>query len=676
MPGNVPENRPERQDLAGDPPSTVRPGRPVRGAAAGGGPAARAPSAQHAAEITDVWSWTGRKYRVRALVLLSVNFVLFCGLCTFTHWLHVARMFDFAWDAYATPFRFWGAQTQNLYDFILFPVSVDLTPMYAVVIGLLLAAIVVVPISVSILYRFRSALPFTAAVFVFAHLPWMAITLLGSCVLASVKPFRMKFRYGSALLAMLPVLVYLYMATRGANDPLSASISPERKLLLAGPWILAILAACVMLAVIIFIARLVNYRPGAVAPVIAVMFATPFLLFRSYVGTDELQYRILEAEYGPRSERFKPVRDVTEEVFVLVHRWTDPSASTKSQRARLAEFLEQEQSARRRIPQHFLLKLLDDRRDAYDACADFIADHPESRYVPNVLYIQALALDTRLQSVSLTGMVEHDALQRELYTDFPHVESEPVWNTLMTRYPNSRLSVAARLRVAQLRLRSGDAAGALRVLDTSAGGPTAADNLGAQPPAEPRMLLQTRPPESSLKYDPDHDLFEIRRLRELIRSNIDREVLGGEGDLIAALEHSGHAAECVEPLAELAGLDPHRALYREQLLKIAQEHPEHPLYDNLIVTWASTHPDRETRVRMLRACIERFPEGDALPGAMLELADIEIGAQDESRRATGIELLRTLSERFGDTCWGARAAELLPLIAPPSATPTQPVVRP
>ena len=104
----------------------------------------------------------------------------------------------------------------------------DQTPIYGVVVGLLVAAIVAVPISVAILYKFPSALPFCAAVLVFAHMPWMGVTLVASCILAALKPFRMAFRYGSALVGLLPVLLYLYLATRGAAESLGASFSRER----------------------------------------------------------------------------------------------------------------------------------------------------------------------------------------------------------------------------------------------------------------------------------------------------------------------------------------------------------------------------------------------------------------------------------------------------------------
>ena len=45
-------------------------------------------------EIVDVWSRTQAKYRIRAVVLLLANLLLFCGLCVFAHWLHFARAFD------------------------------------------------------------------------------------------------------------------------------------------------------------------------------------------------------------------------------------------------------------------------------------------------------------------------------------------------------------------------------------------------------------------------------------------------------------------------------------------------------------------------------------------------------------------------------------------------------
>lgn len=632
--------------VAADTPDTAKPAQP----------ATTGTAAAHTPIITDVWSWTARKYRIRATVLLSINLILYCGLCVFTYWLHVGRPFSFTLRDYLEPLRLWGAPTQNLYDFILFPISVDQTPTHGVVIGLLIASIVAVPISVSILYRFKFSLPFVAAVLVFAHMPWMAITLLGSCVMASVRPFRMEFRYGAALLGMLPVLLYLYLATRGSSDPLTASLSPERKLLLTAPWLLAILAACVMMAVIVFIARIVNYRPGAVAPVMAVMFATPAILFYASVGADELFYRVIEWKYGPRSELFEPVQDASGRIIELVQRWLNaPSLRQPQQEALLAFWSDDptgRTSLRQQVVRQFLLELVDERARARVACAEFIADHPTSRYVPCALFIQGWALDTRLDERALVG----EQKQRVLYTDFPHTESEPVWSNLLAQYRDSPLAVAARLRVAQLRLRRGDAPGALAALAPRAA--AIPEPVAAIEGRETRSFLRPQPPESTLGYEPYRDLFEAQRLRELIEAN------------------AADAKYGVAPLQALLSLDPHRPRYREQLQRLIDEYPECLLRDNLVVRWSATAPDREQRAGLLLACIARFPQGDALPEALFERADMEVqllGPENPEFRARGIERLRRIAAEFAGTCWGQRARERLVILEEP---PTQPARTP
>ena len=161
-----------------------------------------------------------------------------------------------------------------------------------------------------------------------------------------------------------------------------------------------------MLALIIVIARVVRFRPGAVAPLMAVMFATPMILFHQYVGVDELAYRVLELDYGPRARRFEPVQDVTGFIRNLLTR----QAERRSTQDWMLEALSSERPGeyidvvKQRISTRVLLEVLRDRERAYSECRDFIADHPESRFVPNVLYIQALALDTRLDELRFFGM--------------------------------------------------------------------------------------------------------------------------------------------------------------------------------------------------------------------------------------------------------------------------------
>lgn len=605
--------------------------------------------------IVDVWSRTQPKYRVRAVVLLIVNLLLFCGLCTFAHWLR-GKPLGFSPHTYYEPARFWDPGAPNLNDFILAPINVVQVPVHGVVLGMVMAVMVAVPIVVAILYRFKSALPFLAAVLVFAHMPWMAITLLTSCVLATMRPFRMSFRFGSALLALLPVLLYLYLATRGAPGQLANYGSPAQKSLLVAPWILTILAASVMLGAVLLIARVVNYRPGAVAPVLAIMFAMPVALFHWRVGADELAYRVLEAEYGPRSKRFEPVhksRETQNAILALIASEIRSSSFTGQLRSDLLALWslqpEKLRELKRTVSRRFLAAFLTDRSEAYQACKRFIADCPRSRYVPNVLYIQARVIDTRLDEAKLALNQPY----RELYNDFPHVQSEEIWLKLLKQYPDSPFAVTAALRLAELQLRAGkvdEALDNLRLVLTE--NPDHPNGPASTQPRH-RGLLATASPESSLDFQAEPYRREARRLAELIAANRDDPKHGNT------------------PLTELTALDPRRARYLEQLQRLAQRYPDSMLCDNLVVRWATGLSNIDQRAAALEGCLRTFDTGDAIPEALYRLATLEtqsLAAEDESRRAQGIARLHEIVTRFPESCWARRAAERLEMLEPRTAT--------
>lgn len=617
-------------------------------AAAAGLPVAAAPPTSPV--IADVWSRTEPRYRRRAILLLVVNLVLFCGLCVFTFWLREARLFDFTLASYAAPARFWSSDSPNLNTYILEPISVLRVPIHAVVLGLLLAAIVAVPIVIAILYRFPCALPFLAAVLLFAHMPWMALTLTVSTVLAAVPPFRMRFRFGSALAGMLPVLLYLWLATRGTSEMLAAA-SPAQKTLLAAPWVLAILAAALMIALVLMLARLVNYRPGVIAPVVAVMFATPVLVFHGSVGVDELHYRLLEREYGPRSRRFEPRQDVRPKLRDLALRVVqDESLYARYLPDFLAALSGQQISNPRLIWQLLQIEFLTDRAEAYQACKQFIADHLGSRYRANVLYLQAWALDTRLDERQLDRLDP----RRELYSDYPHVQSEPVWSALLNEHPDSPLAIAAGLRLAQLALRRGELDTAEQLLER-----TLAPRPARPPPAEGGVLsfFQPAPAESSLAFEPEPFLVEARRLLELIRANRDDPRFGNA------------------PLRDLACLDPRRSTYEQQLLRLVQRYQGARLHDNLLVRWAQAQRSHAQRVRLLERLADALPPGDGRCEACFRLANLEIQnvlGDDPAGRERGVARLRQVVEECGQLSWAAAAARMLDSLRPAVERAVQP----
>jgi hypothetical protein len=597
-------------------------------------------------EIVDVWSRTQPKYRIRAAVFLAVCFVLFAGLCAFTHWLRVADAFDFSLSSYLSPFRFWGGQTQNLNDFLRYPINVEQRPIHGIVLGLLVASIVATPILVSILYRFVAALPFVAAVLIFAHLPWMSITLLCGCILASVRPFRMKFRFGSAVLGILPVVLYLILATQNKGEAADLPGSPAQRSLLIAPWLLSLLGTSAMLASVLTLAKLVKYRPGVIAPVIAVTFATPAILFYRYVGVDELEYRVLETRFGPQSAMFRPTGDWRPTVGrFIAQQWTSSGSRYAPDDELLAVWSGNVAGLHERVLQRMWREFLAERAAAYEACRQFISDYPDSRFVPAVLYLQARVMDTRIDERAMLG-----EMRRELYTDFPHTQSEQAWTALASGYPDSPFAAAAVVRLAQLKLRQGDVDTAYSLLESKhTPGSAQAGAAATSQPGLRSLLGRDVPASESLSFDAGSFEREAERWRELIAANRDDPVFGNE------------------PLAVLASLDARRPGYTGALLRTALQFTNSKLYDNLIVAWSAAQLGRHDRETCLSACTRFFTEGDALAEAMFRLANIEVqsvGEGSTESRQRGIERMRDVATRFADTYWGEVAKDRLRMLAP------------
>jgi outer membrane protein assembly factor BamD (BamD/ComL family) len=294
------------------------------------------------------------------------------------------------------------------------------------------------------------------------------------------------------------------------------------------------------------------------------------------------------------------------------------------------------------------------RAAAYEACNRFIAAHPDSKYIPNVLYIQARTMETRLDEPELLRNA-----RREFYNDFPHVQSEEIWGALLSKRPDSPLAVAAALRLAQLRLRAGKVDQALELLARIdvRGDPTQSADATTKPAL--RALLRAPPPESSLEFDPEPYLFEAGRLAELIDANRDDPLYGNK------------------PLIDYAALDPRREHYYDQLLTQAARIPQGLLYDNLMAAWAAGRRGVAERHRVLEACIERFAGADSVPRMLYQLAELEIQSladSDPDSRANGIQRLRQLAERFPATCWGDKARRRVAMLIPASDPAPRPKV--
>ena len=600
----------------------------------------------------DVWRWTSRKYRIRTVVLLLINAVLFTGLAVFTLWLRTGTLGPFSgesyWEAWWRVFDPTLEEQVTLIDFLLGPIPVSQVPMMMIIVGLVLASMTAIPILVSMLYRFPFSLIFTAIIGFVALFPWLALTTTFCCFLARWKPLRFHFRFATALLSMLPLVVYYALATRNAH--VAAHLPPVEMAKLYIPWVLALTCACVLMGLVLAIARLVNDRPGAIAPCMAVMFAIPVGLFEWKVGRDELYYRLLEAEYGPGSiKAFVDDVDARATIERIARRLNEaagdrrPSLQAQMEQVRFAMQLQMATAQvdwPREVRFEGLLReeaLAARQHDAVEACRGFRHKYPGSRYDANVLYVWGRSLDKRMDQELFrrSGILRY-------YEEFPSSASREPWQLLVTSHPESPLSSVGLYRLALLEGRAGEVTAAVALLDRLVGRFAA----GGEEPVEPRpvRLLSKQPAASTLGVRPAAAAVQGARLRELLAQN-------GEPQ-IANL-----------PLRELLSMDPRHLRYQANLRRLLAEidakYPGSPLQDNLEVLIAAAEPSRSLRIESLRACIERLarqPSGDALPQARFELA---VAYQVDNRPAEARSLLLEIVQQHGASTWAEEARRRL-----------------
>jgi len=607
------------------------------------------------AEFVDVWSRTSSKYRIRSIVLLAVNVVLFAGVGCFAFWLRSGRFLaptmDGYWDELALAFDFRGPSTVTLASFLMEPISVQHVPMQIPILGLLMAALVAIPILVAILYRFGSSLPFIAVVGLLAVMPWLAITLLVSCIVASVRPFRTQFRFMSALLGLVPAVVYLILAWRGSAEVLSGVVDPVDRIKFVAPWAMAIVAAAVVFAVVLALAKLVDYRPGAITPLLAVMFGLPIALFEYHVGRDELHYRILERLSHEWFADVDASLDLDQAVLRKWQRLPWPRPSLQRLRE-IEEIMWQFELASDMGPRESELTR---HQDALaHQCDEFHTQFPDSRYTPNALFIKARALDTR---------VDVEEFRRSewirFYDDFPNKASRGTWRIIAENRPNTLLGAVALLRLAQLDGRDGDidrAKDKLKSLVDRFARPTATDQSVMDRAGMWGGVLSRTEPEAGLPIDADRVVLEAHRLYDLIAQN--RDPIYGYDPLYRPRDPQ-------QPLwFGFLDLDPRSEWYITNLQRLLAAYPKNcQLEDNFTLEIAKATTSTSLKIERLEDCLERFPHRDAVPEALFRLSQAYRSA---GRTGAAHAAAEKLVREHADSFWAQRVRRsgfVLPRVA-------------
>jgi len=590
----------------------------------------------------DVWSRTASKYRRRAVLLLAVDLLLFTGLCLFAYWLRTGDYLPLDRERYIDllyrSLKISGPGRISLADLPFYPISVARVPLHMVILALLMASLISIPILVAILYRFAAALPFLAAVGFVAVLPWLAITLTVSCILASVRPFRMSFRFSSALLSLLPVVVYFWIALRGGSTEFSLG-RPIEQFKLYAPWALALLAACFNFAVVLSIAAIVGYRPGAIAPMLAVLFAVPVILFETKVGEDELYFSILESRYGVASQECFRAENISDFLLRWPNLLTRYEESIGDRRRALDEISWQWQldltsvkPLKRRVERLALMELERDRGEVVVAADRFVADFPKSRRIPAVLYLKGRALDMRLDLLRLRedGLITY-------YDDFPGTASQDTWRIIAESYSDSPFAAVAMYKYAIQSARFGRLDQARQMLTQLCRRFSQQRRRREIVKAGWFAWLQSNGNgPASAGIDLQAVVTRSRKLLEVLESNASDPKYG------------------VVPVAVWLRMDPHSVYYRQNLQLLDERCPGSLMHDNLQLFWILTLRSVSRKIELLTQHIKRFEGQDSVRQAMYELGRL---LEVDARLEEAAEVYDRLARQFPGSVWGDLAGQ-------------------
>lgn len=590
----------------------------------------------------DVWSRAGSRHRLRAVALLLVNLVLFAGVGSFAYWLRSGEVFAPAVTGYGesllSTFRFGSGSTVSLGTLLTEPISVQQTEMQIWVLGLLMAALIAIPILISILYRFWSSIPFVAVVGFLAVMPWLAVTLLGSCLISSVRPLRSRYRFMSAMFGLAPAVAYLVLAFAGTNDVLVGVVDPVDRIKFVAPWVLAIVAATAVFAIVLTIAQLVDYRPGTVAPLLAVLFVLPVALFEVYVGRDTLYYRLLESYARVQFRDVDASMSLEQRVEEdwLRHPLPRPAKQSIRERTEMAWlFALSDVSQQRSV-------ILEQQEEFASRCDEFIRLFPESRHAHHALYLKAWASDLRVDEEEFrrTKWIRFD-------DGFPRAASRATWEIIVLNRPDSAAGNLAMLRLAQLEARECDVDRALARLDEISGRFIASGDVGrlnGSTGLRPRPAPPPDPAEAELHpaviIDARRVARDALRLRDLLRNN--RDPIYGYDPLCGGRSWSRG------PRFGLLDIVPRHPKFRDQVSELIKAFPNALAQDNLALELAKALPPGAEKVAALEGVLRQFPSGDAAGETLYRLA---LALRHVNRAADAEQAFARVLTEHPDSIW-------------------------
>jgi len=370
--------------------------------------------------------------RWRTAFFVTANLIGFVAVNAFWHYLSTGRWVELSAASYRQ------ALAAPLGQMLLEPLSIFAHPWMIVVAGLLVAAVTFVPVMVAVLYRLWIAALFVAAVAFVGHAPLLAAFLAVGCVLSGRTRLRSDLPFLALLAGLAPVVVYLYFFAGDAERLLMPLQRPVFYL----PLLLALVAAVVAGAAVLGLARLTQYRPGVIWPVLLALVAAPVWLFARQVGAAELDYALIAGRVHAADTIFTPetVADVRAVVAATAPTWPKTRAEPRPATAPATG----KTSCR--------------PGDLTAMCNRFLATHLDSSHGAAVMWIRAVAVEDRIRRRTLQADADEpphppgagQTSLRELYRQLAKA-----WEDLALRYPDSPQAMVAFQRLGIFALRDG-----------------------------------------------------------------------------------------------------------------------------------------------------------------------------------------------------------------------------
>lgn len=552
---------------------------------------------------------------------------------------------------------------------LLSPLNIFQFPSYIIVTALIMCLLCTVPLIIAQLYNFFYALPFIVVVVFLAHNPILGLCLFVSCGAVSFAPMRFKSKFVSALICMLPEILY-WILYSGEN--------PEQNILrwavLYSPWGLAFLFSVIVIGIVLTVGHFLRYKPVVLMPIFGFILLCSVLLFNWSIGMNvrdfqdqvfrvspeevpELQNRsiipLLQQEAAQRRSEFSYLSDelITAQLR-MEWRWSFTSNISLPKNYKRPSFVNPVSLAKREA-----WNVEGARMKSILFIEYFIENHPDDILLADALYYKALLTDMKVDSSALR---DEDALR--FYYDIPTTHSEPIWKDIKNRFGQTTVAIEAQWRLAWL----------LAIRKPSQ--PTEPYNydeaLVLLEQARQLCLVhkQNRTQKSQDNgfwanrlgtiFTPPPPSISDEQL-ELLLIRIEKLMT-----LISKENRTGHLFHD-QRLAEFVALDPHQPNYTDRLKELMLNSPQpDPLQDNIELARVKLIKKTNEKITYLKELISQYPNSDGSLEAMLEVAILlkepQPNSSDaEQRRSESRQLLDKIINDHPDSFYARLARELI-----------------